>query len=87
VTLPTGGRTKVEATMDVFNLLNLFNKNWGWVYYPNFNSPTEIGYGGLINGKETYNLSTITSSSFAGVFTRDDLASRWQAQWGLRFRF
>jgi Carboxypeptidase regulatory-like domain len=87
VTLPTGGRTKVEATMDVFNLLNLFNKNWGWVYYPNFNSPTEIAYGGLVGGKETYNLSTITSSSFAGVFTRDDLASRWQAQWGLRFRF
>jgi hypothetical protein len=73
--------------MDIFNLLNLFNKDWGWVYYPNFNSPTLIGYSGLTNGKETYNLSTITSQTFQGTFTRDDLKSRWQMQWGLRVRF
>jgi hypothetical protein len=58
-----------------------------WVYYPNFNSPTLIGYSGLTNGKETFNLSTITSQTFQGTFTRDDLKSRWQMQWGLRVRF
>jgi hypothetical protein len=90
VNIPTGGRTKVELTMDVFNLLNLFNKNWGWAYYPNFNSPTLIGYQApsAANGnKETYNLSTILSPTFQGTFTRDSLRSRWQAQWGARISF
>jgi hypothetical protein len=32
-------------------------------------------------------MSTITSSTFAGTFYRDDLRSRWQAQLGARFRF
>ena len=90
VTIPTGGKTKVEATMDVFNLLNLLNNGWGWVYYPNFNSPTLIGYTAptaASGNLPTYNLSTITSPTFQGTFTRDDLASRWRAQWGLRIRF
>ena len=71
------------------NLLNLFNKNWGWSVYPNLNSPITIGYGGInaATGKETLNLSTITSPNFQGTFTRDDLRSRWQAQFGARIRF
>jgi hypothetical protein len=89
VTLPTGGRTRVEVTMDVFNLLNLFNKNWGWSFYPTLNSPIPIGYAGInaATGKETLNLSTITSPNFQGTFNRDDLRSRWQAQFGARIRF
>jgi hypothetical protein len=87
VTVPTGNKVRVELTMDIFNLLNLFNKDWGWVYDPSFNSPTLIGYSGLTNRKETFNLSTITSQTFQGTFTRDDLKSRWQMQWGLRVRF
>jgi hypothetical protein len=89
VNIPTGGRTKVELTMDVFNLLNLLNKNWGWSFYPNLNSPITIGYGGLnpATGKETLNLSTIASPTFQGTFNRDDLRSRWQAQFGMRLRF
>ena len=38
-------------------------------------------------GKEILNLSTISSPSFLGTFSRDDLRSRWNAQWGLRVRF
>ena len=38
-------------------------------------------------GKETLNLSTITSPNFQGTFNRDDLRSRWQAQFGARIRF
>ena len=89
VFVPTGGKTKVELTMDVFNLLDLFNKNWGWSFYPNLNSPITIGYGGInaATGKETLNLSTITSSTFQGTFNRDDLRSRWLAQFGARVRF
>jgi hypothetical protein len=87
VPLATGGHSRVELTMDIINLLNLFNKNWGWSLYPNLSSPIPIGYSGLTGGKETYNLSTINGPNFLGTFTRDDLRSRWQAQFGARFRF
>ncbi len=90
LTVPTGGRTKAEITFDVFNLLNLLNKDWGWMYtagFPGFASL--VRYGGIdtATGKMKYDISTITSSTFAGTFYRDDLRSRWQAQLGARFRF
>jgi hypothetical protein len=89
VNVKTGGGTNVELTMDVFNMLNLFNKKWGWVFFPNFYSPQTLGYGGIdpATNKEIINLNTITSPNFLGTFTRDNLRSRWQAQWGARFRF
>jgi hypothetical protein len=82
-------RTKVEITLDVFNLLNLLNKNWGWQYAGGFPASTSIGWGGVdtATGKMKYNLNTILTSTFQGIFTRDDTLSRAQAQLGLRFRF
>ena len=89
LTIPTGGKTKAEVTLDVFNFLNILNQNWGWAYYGSFPSTNLIGYGGIdaATGKVKYNLATITSSTFQGTFTRDDLRSRHQAQIGVRFRF
>lgn len=103
VSLPTAGKIKVDFTMDVFNLLNLLNSNWGWQFYPLFPSSSGnglLGYstaaGGsatglagvdAATGKERINLATITSPNFLGTFQRDDTRSRWQAQWGLRVRF
>jgi hypothetical protein len=87
--LPVGGSRRVDITADVFNFLNLLNKNWGWQYWGGFNGTTIIGWGGIdtATGKEKFNLNTLNGSTFAGVFTRDTLRSRWQAQLGLRFRF
>jgi hypothetical protein len=88
VNVPTGSKAKVELTADVTNLLNLFNKDWGWQYFPPFPSGGAlIGYGAVTNGKMTYNLNTITSQTFQGAFDRSDLRSRWQAQFGARVRF
>jgi len=86
--VPTGSRAKVELTTDIVNLLNLFNKEWGWQYFPPFPAGgTLIGFGTPANGKLTYNLNTITSQTFQGSFDRSDLRSRWQAQFGARVRF
>jgi hypothetical protein len=92
VTIPTRSKATVELTMDVFNLMNLLNSDWGWQYYPYFPSSSAnglLGYGGIdpATGKERINLATITNPNFLGTFTRDDSRSRWQAQWGARVRF
>jgi hypothetical protein len=89
ITIPTWRETRAEVIFDVFNFLNLLNKDWGWQYFGSFGATNLIGYGGIDSktGKMRYNLSTITSSTFQGVFTRDDLRSRAQAQLGVRFSF
>lgn len=87
--IPTGGKTKAEITLTVFNFLNLLNKNWGWQYWGSFPMTEPVTYGGIdtATGLMKYNISYITSSTFQGTFNRDDLRSRWQAQIGARFRF
>jgi hypothetical protein len=83
------GRTRVDVSFSILNFLNMLNKDWGWHYFPNFNSPQTLGYGGIdaATGKEIINASAITNPNFLGTFTRDDLRSRWQAQWEARIRF
>jgi hypothetical protein len=87
--IPTGSRVKLEATMDVLNLLNLFGKNNGEVYYAAFNDILAVRFGGVdaATGKYIYDVSPLKAATFGNGFTRDDLRSRWQAQWGLRVRF
>ena len=87
LTIPTGGRTRVELTMDVLNLLNLFSDDNGWSLFPNFNAPAVVTAGfDRTTGRLTYNLAPLNSPTFA-TYQRDNLRSRWQAQWGLRVRF
>jgi hypothetical protein len=66
----------------------LFNSDKGIVQYTTLNDIPIAGYGGIdaATGKEIYNLTTLSSPTFS-KFIRDDLRSRWQAQWGLRVRF
>lgn len=89
INVPTGWKTRAEVTIDVFNFLNLLNSDWGWQYFGSFPSTNLIGYGGIdsATGKMRYNLGTIASPTFQGLFTRDDLRSRAQAQIGIRFSF
>jgi hypothetical protein len=89
IRIPTWRETQAEVTIDVFNFLNLFNRDWGWQYYGSFPATNLIGYGGIdsATGRMRYNLGTIASSGFQGTFTRYDLRSRAQAQIGLRFTF
>jgi hypothetical protein len=85
------GRFRPEFTVDVINLLNLFDSELGQVEYTPFSdilvtttNPTGVAV--ETAGKYNYNLSNITRGSQAR-FSRDDLRSRWQAQIGMRLRF
>ena len=87
VNIPTRGKTRVDVTMDVFNLLNALDENDGWIFYPAFGGPTIIPVTvDAATGKYSYNLATISGPTFR-TFTRDDLRSRWTMQWGARVRF
>jgi hypothetical protein len=87
VDVPIGG-VDAELTMDMLNLLNLFNSEWGQVEYALFNGLTPVAYGGLdpATGRMIYNLNAVTRSD-SQRYQRDDLRSRWQGQIGLRLRF
>ena len=79
------GPTKVDLTFDVMNLLNLFDNTAGLIEYANFNELTDIRYS-VVGGKPRYDIGGITRSGYQ-KFLRDDLKSRWQAQFGARVRF
>ena len=79
------GRFRPEFTVDVLNLLNLFDRSLGQVEYAAFNDLLAV-QASESNGKYNYTLNSVARPN-ATRFTRDDLRSRWQAQIGLRLRF
>ena len=86
------GRTRVEFSWDILNVLNLINNEYGVLEYANFNDLLVLS--GSVNsttGVTTYNLSNLFLNGVRrnpeDLFTRSDLLSRWQMQWGVRFRF
>jgi hypothetical protein len=84
------GRFRPEFTVDVLNMLNLFDRSLGQVQYAGFNdllvvsAPT--GSAVESGGKYNYSVNSVARPG-ATRFSRDDLRSRWQAQIGLRLRF
>jgi hypothetical protein len=79
------GRFRPEFTVDVLNLMNLFDRTQGQVLYAAFNDLL-VANASEAGGKYTYSLNAVARPG--GVrFSRDDLRSRWQAQLGLRLRF
>jgi len=83
-------RFKTELTLDVLNLINLFDRSSGIIQYPFFNDilqpvtiPTTPTATSPVTG---YNITTLVSPTF-NRFSRDDLRSRWQIQLGARVRF
>ncbi|MFB3855062.1 MAG: TonB-dependent receptor domain-containing protein [Vicinamibacterales bacterium] len=87
--IPLAGSRKVDLTFDVFNFMNLFNKEWGKVSYLSYLLNTDLRYGGIdaASGKMIYDIGTITSPSYQGRYILDDVRSRFQAKFGARFRF
>ena len=83
-------RYKTEVTLDVLNLINLFDAKSGQFQYLSFGQstliqpvPTTVTATAPLTG---YNISSLTATSFTR-WLRDDLRSRWQIQLGARVRF
>ena len=80
------GKWRPEFTMDILNLLNLFDSTKGQVLYAPFNDLLVSNATSTAAGQYTYTVNAIALPG-GTRFTRDDLRSRWQMQFGLRFRF
>ncbi|MBB4802666.1 hypothetical protein HNP37_002741 [Flavobacterium nitrogenifigens] len=80
-----------QISFSVANVGNLINKDWGRSYFvPNtYNSTANIGLtksgnlGGVATGDPTYTFQKPTSTPY----TVDQLASRFQGQFGVRYSF
>ena len=75
---------RLQLTLDVMNVLNLFNKDWGKLVYVSNQNDVPWTYKGIdkATGKEK-----IQFTDRANKFIISQLASRWQAQLGLRYSF
>ena len=83
-------RFKTEVTLDVLNLINLFNSDKGLILYSSNNEtlqPSPVPSTPTLASPLTgYNIGTLVSPTFAR-FNRDDLRSRWHIELGARVRF
>jgi hypothetical protein len=86
--LPLRRRNNIQVTLDVTNFMNMLNKDWGVVRYPNFNEVSPWRFAGIdaATGKMIYDLAPMKAASFR-KFQTDDPRSRYQAQLGIRYRF
>ena len=85
-------RAKIELTWDILNVLNLINHEYGVLEYANFNDLLVLSPSvNATTGVTTYNLANLFANGVRrnpeDLFTRSDLLSRWQMQWGVRVRF
>ena len=82
---------KLEFSLSIINVGNMINHSWGRSYFvPNtYNSTAGIGLtktgnlGGVATGDPIYTFKTPTSTPY----TVDQFASRFQAQFGVRYSF
>jgi len=73
-------RHGLQLTLDVFNILNLFNKDWGRQNFVSNQALTLLNYEASKKGF-TYRNSNPVGWNIA------DISSRWQMQFGVRYLF
>lgn len=86
---------KGELRLDVYNFLNLLNKDWGSVPYVQYQTRNLAGYNGVVDGQYVYKLPTDKSGNYQatpiGVYESGQnptrVVSRWSAMLTLRYTF
>jgi hypothetical protein len=93
-TLPGFAKDNITLSLDVQNVLNLVNSDWGLQQYVNFQSfsllelkPDVAGNVFDAQGRLRMNFSTPTVNGRPGVYLTDTFFSRWRMQLGLRYSF
>lgn len=85
--IPFANGNNLQVSLDIFNVLNLLNKNWGrLVFVPNVaNSNFNLlEFKGVQNNQPVYQF-TVDESATPWVL--DPISSRWKAQLGLKYQF
>lgn len=80
------GKHKLSLSLDVFNVLNLVNRNWGkLVFVPNVvnSSFSLLNFKGIVNEQPTYEFNVNDTTPWV-VDTEN---SRWKAQFGIKYQF
>ncbi len=87
VPLPVLKNAKIQLTMDITNLLNMFNKEWGVYKYIQYDD-APLTYRGMDDdtGLPMFEFWGKTDSTDAR-YTLNQLLSRWQMIFGVRVKF
>jgi hypothetical protein len=75
---------RLQITLDIVNVLNLLDKDWGKLVY--VSSQNDVPWA-LVGIDSATGKQKIQFTDRADIFVRSELASRWQAQLGLRYSF
>ncbi|MFQ5709002.1 MAG: carboxypeptidase regulatory-like domain-containing protein [bacterium] len=92
-TIPSVRGQNLEFTLDVLNVLNLLNSDWGQIKFVRFDAVNLFNFKGYdANGKPDLSLRQRDTNGDGKVTRNDvfqfsDLASRWQIQLGVRYTF
>jgi len=86
--IPVVDGHRLQFTLDIINLLNLFNKNWGKSYYVSNQNDTPWTLQGSNYGVDpNTGKMRIQWAGRPNRFSLSQLGSRWQIQAGLRYSF
>ncbi len=75
-------KNTIQFSIDILNLGNLINSDWGVVQDPRTTQPLGVTIDGT--GNPVYSFDTTQTTTFVN---NPDLISRWQMQFGLRYIF
>ena len=83
------GKTRhtLQFTLDIFNVLNLMNKEWGVHRFVNYDSYELVRVEGFEEDNTTPRFTYKGSDDHTAVYNVCDPSSRWRMQIGLRYIF
>lgn len=83
-TMFKGSRNALQISLDIINVGNLLNKDWGRSYFVGNNASTLVNYNYNAATGGTYTFKAPTDNV---AYQVSQFASRWQAQVGVRYLF